>query len=590
MTRKEHRVSGISVSEGIAIGSICLYRTELDDIVEYTVEPSQVSYELDRFFSAVNEVSLQLMDKQNRIARDIGSQHAEIYEAYRLILEDPLFQEEIPGMIRQNKKNAEFVIQKKLQLLQKQFEAIKDEYLRERIYDVRGVSRRVIFNLMQQESTCDFDRYLDNILIARELTPVDSVYFQHRALRGIATEYGGKTSHAAILAHSLEIPAIVGARELIKHIRSGARAIIDGFEEKVILNPAAETLEEYQNRREIWQTRQKRFKTAIEVPTPVITGKKIRLLANINDEAEIDIARKYHAEGIGLFRTELQFIAKERFLNENEQFEIYKDVLKAFPDDPVVIRLLDMGGDKFMPFSEEHHEMNPFLGWRSIRILLDDQKLFKTQLRALFRASAYGNLKILVPMISSLEDVLAVKRIIAEVQAEVKVPDTRVPIGIMIEVPSAALEIEKLLPEVDFASIGTNDLVQYTLAVDRNNEKVAGYYQPLNGGVLTLIRKVVEAGEAMDKEISVCGEMAGDPHYVALLVALGVRNLSMHPAALPRVKNLLVKMRDEVIDHLSKNYHRFTTTEELAAYLNTNLNKIEENDTAAGKKVNNNRK
>jgi phosphotransferase system enzyme I (PtsI) len=575
MPKKERIISGIPVSEGIAIGSICLYRTELDDIREYNVELYQISYELDRYFSAINEVSLQFMDKQNHIARDIGSKHAEIYEAYRLILEDPLFQEDIPETIRQVKKNAEYVIHKKLLGLQKQFETIKDEYLRERIYDVRGVSRRIIYNLTQQDSYCDFDRFTDNILLARELTPVDSIYFQHRALKGIATEYGGKTSHAAILAHSLEIAAIVGAENLLKHAKNGSPAIIDGFNGQVILNPAKETEISYRNEMQHWESRVKRFKTAIEAPTPVISGRKIRLLANINDETEIAVARRYLAEGVGLFRTELQFIAKERFLKEDEQFEIYRNVLRAFPSKEVVIRLLDMGGDKFIPLSQEHHELNPFLGWRSIRILLDDPFLFRTQIRALLRASVYGKLKILIPMISSLEDVRAAVAVIQEVKRELDMTESHIPIGIMVEIPSAALEIEKLLAEVDFASIGTNDLIQYTLAVDRNNEKVAAYYQPLNGAVLSLIEKVVQAGGKLKKEISICGEMAGDPHFVPLLIALGIRNLSMHPAALPRIKNLLLKLTNETIGHIRKNYRKFTTVVDLTAYLDSNLRKIE---------------
>lgn len=578
MSKKERIIPGIPVSEGIAIGSICLYRTELDDIREYNVELYQVSYELDRYFSAINEVGLQFMDKQNHIARDIGSKHAEIYEAYRLILEDPLFQEEIPETIRQIKKNAEYVIHKKLLNLQKQFETIKDEYLRERIYDVRGVSRRIIYNLTQQDSYCDFDRFSDNILIARELTPVDSIYFQHRALKGIATEYGGKTSHAAILAHSLEIAAIVGTENLLAHAKNGGPAIIDGFNGKVILNPAKETEICYRNEMQHWEKRVKRFKIAIEAPSPVISGRKIRLLANINDEAEIDLARSYLAEGIGLFRTELQFIAKERFLKEEEQFEIYRNVLKAFPAGEIAIRLLDIGGDKFLPLSQEHHELNPFLGWRSIRILLDDPLLFKTQIRALLRASVYGKLKILIPMISSLEDVRAAVAVIHDVKQELDLTDVHIPVGIMVEIPSAALEIEKLLAEVDFASIGTNDLIQYTLAVDRNNEKVAAYYQPLNGAVLSLIEKVVQAGNKFKKEISVCGEMAGDPHFVPLLIALGIRNLSMHPAALPRIKNLLLKLTKEVIGHIRKNYRKFSTTDDLTAYLDENLRRIENGD------------
>jgi phosphotransferase system enzyme I (PtsI) len=566
---------GIPVSEGIALGNICSYRTEIDDINTYTIEASQISNELDRYFSSLNEVAMQFMAKQNRIARDVGSKHAEIYDAYRLMLEDPIFQEEIPALIQKNKKNAESVIRSKLLSLEKRFESIDDEYLRERIYDIRGVSRRLIYNMLQTDGQCEFDRNADNILIARELTPIDSIYFQHRALKGIATEYGGKTSHAAILAHSLEIAAVVGVGDLMKNIIGKERAAIDGYEGKLILNPSDQTEKLFRERIERWERRKKRFEILINVPSPEILGKKIKLMANINDENEIKQAHKYNAEGVGLFRTELQFIAKERFLTEEEQFEIYKKILKAFPRTDVVIRLLDIGGDKFLPFADEHHEMNPFLGWRSIRILLSDQDIFKAQLRALYRASVFGKLKIMIPMVSSLEDILAVKKVMRELQEELKMTQKHIPVGIMVEVPSAAIEIEKLLREVEFASIGTNDLIQYTLAVDRNNEKVASYYQPLNGAILYLIELVAKAGEKFGKEISVCGEMAGDPIYVPLLIALGIRNLSMHPASIPRVKNMLVKTPSKIIKHLSKNYNRFETVEELTKYLYANLQKIE---------------
>jgi len=573
--KEEKILKGIPVSEGIALGSICIYRTEIDDIYTYSVEPERISHELERYFSSLNEVAMQFMDKQNHIARDVGAKHAEIYEAYRLILEDPIFQEEIPESIRKHNENAESIIRKKLLVLEKRFESIEDEYLRERIYDIRGVSRRLIYNLMHTDSHCDFSRYSDNILIARELTPVDSIYFQHRALKGIATEYGGKTSHAAILAHSLEIAAVVGVGDLMKSLGGIRRVAIDGYEGKVILNPSKEVEKVFKERIELWERRKKRFENLISVPSPVISGKKIKLLANINDEYEIALAHKYHAEGVGLFRTELQFIAKERFLREEEQFQIYKKILRAFPQHEVIIRLLDLGGDKFLPFSNEYHEMNPFLGWRSIRILLSDTDIFYSQLRALFRASKFGNLKIMIPMVSSLEDILAIKNVMTKVQQELNLKDKHIAIGIMVEVPSAAIEIEKLLKEVDFASIGTNDLIQYTLAVDRNNEKVASYYQPLNGAILHLIRRVTEAGKKLKKEISVCGEMAGEPLYVPLLLALGLRNLSMHPASLPRVKNMLLKTPDKIIEHLSKNYDRFNTVEELSKYLQANLKKIE---------------
>jgi len=574
---EETRLKGIVVSEGIAQGNICIYRIELDDIQTYSLGLAQVSSELERYFSSLNEVSMQFMAKQTRISRHIGSKQAEIYDAYRMILEDPVFQEEIPESIRNEKLNAETVIQKKLIIFEKQFEGIKDDYLRERIFDIRGVSRRLIFSLMQKESYCDFGQASDNILVARELTPIDSIHFQHKYLKGIATEYGGKTSHAAILAHSLEIAAVVGVQGLMRKVDGIQMAIIDGFKGEVVLNPSKETQENYKKELRRWEAQKKRFQNAINVPIPTISGKQVTLLANINDEYEIDLAHKYNSEGIGLFRTELQFIAKERLLTEEEQFEIYKKVLSAFPKKSVVIRLLDMGGDKFLPFREEAHELNPFLGWRSIRILLSDKKLFVSQLRALFRASEFGNLKILIPMISSMEDVLAIKKGINKVKKDLGMKDKKIPIGIMVEVPSAAIEIEKLLQEVDFASIGTNDLIQYTLAVDRNNEKVAAYYQPLNGAVLCMIKRVADAGIKLNKEISICGEMAGNPLYVLLLLALGLRNLSMHPGAIPRVKNLLIKTPDRIVDHLAKNYNKFKTIKELSNYLTSNLHKIEEN-------------
>jgi phosphotransferase system enzyme I (PtsI) len=412
--------------------------------------------------------------------------------------------------------------------------------------------------------------------MARELTPVDSIYFQHKHLKGIATEYGGKTSHAAILAHSLEIAAVVGVKGLMRALTKSNKAVIDGFTGEVILNPGASTIDKYKKEIVYWKKQQRQFQNSIDIPVPEISGRRIRLLANINDEYEIDLAHKYHAEGVGLFRTEMQFIARERLLTEDEQFEIFKNVLSSFPDQDVIIRLLDMGGDKFLPFREEAHELNPFLGWRSIRILLSDRSLFVTQLRALYRAATYGKLKIMIPMVSSMEDILAIKRVIKKVKKDLNFSGPKVPLGIMVEIPSAAIEIEKLLAEVDFASIGTNDLIQYTLAVDRNNEKVAAYYQPLNGAVLCMIKRVADAGIKLKKEVSICGEMAGDPIYLPLLLALGLRNLSMHPGAIPRAKNLIINTPDRIIEHLSKNYDRFKTIKELSVYLASNLKQIEE--------------
>jgi phosphotransferase system enzyme I (PtsI) len=575
-------LTGISVSEGLALGSVCLYRTELDDVQDIDIDAEEISSELDRYYTAVNEVGLQFIEKQDRIARNVGTKNAEIYEAYRLILEDPIFQKEIPEAIRLNHQNAEGIIRKKLNSLEKQFGTIQDEYLRERIYDIRGVSRRLIYFLMQTDSHCDFDRYSENILMARELTPIDSIYFLHKSLKGIATEYGGKTSHAAILAHSLEIAAVVGVVGLMKSIQGVEKAAIDGYEGKIILNPSQKTQKYFKDQIVLWESRKKRLESLIYLPVRVISGNKVKLMANINDDHELNLAQKYQADGVGLFRTELPFIAKQRFLSEEEQVDLYRKILTAFPKKTVTIRLLDMGGDKFLPFADKLHEANPFLGWRSIRILLQEKEVLLTQLRALYRAAETGKLKIMIPMISSVEEILAVKEVIKQVQSELKMTDTKIPLGIMVEVPSAAIDIEKLLKEVDFASLGTNDLIQYTLAVDRSNEKVAPYYQPLNSAVLYLIEQVTKAGKKMAKDISICGEMASEPLYVPLLLALGLYNLSMHPVALPRVKNIIVKTPDRVIEHLTQNYRRFNTAVELAEYLEANLKKIEDNNKNNG--------
>ncbi len=563
------------MSEGIGLGTVCIYRTEIDDISVYSLQSENLAQEIDRYYSSVNEVSQQFMAKQNRIAREIGSKHAEIYEAYRMIIEDPFFQEEVPQAIRGDMVNAESVIKNKLRILEKRFESIEDEYLRERIYDIRGVSRRIIYHLMQHDNFCEFDSEMDNILIARELTPVDAIHFQHRTLKGIITEYGGKTSHAAILAHSLEIAAVVGVRNLMKHINGVHEVAIDAEQGKVILNPDKETKKEFAQRIEKWDQKRDRLRQLVALPLPKVQDEPIRLLANINDNSEIDIARNYRADGVGLFRTELPFIAHERLLSEEEQYQIYRKLLEGFPGQEVTIRLLDVGGDKFIPFESTHHELNPFLGWRSIRILLSDTDVFRNQLRALYRASVHGSLKIMIPMISSREEIVRIKNFMDEIRADMDFAVPEIPLGIMVEVPSAAISIERLLPEVDFASIGTNDLVQYTLAVDRNNEKVAGYYQPLNFAVLALIKQVVAAGRKQNKDISICGEIAGDPLYVPLLLALGVRKFSMHPAALPKIKNILLKMPESVYIHLARNYDRFETSEELMAYLKSQLQKLD---------------
>ncbi len=549
-------LKGISVSNGIGIAKLRIYHTNLDDLPEYILYANSIADELDRYYNSLNEVNLLFQQDQKQVARDFGNNHAQIYETYHLIIEDVFFQEEIPETIRSNNKNAESVINQKLKLYEKHFESVKDEYLRERLYDIRGVSRRLIYHLMQKDYSANFDPDGSNIIIAKELTPADSIHFHHSSLKGIVTEFGGKTSHAAILARSLEIPALVGVSGLLKHISEGELAILDGIDGKLILQPTKEILVDYRNRKKKYNRHKEKLIEIARQPIAFLKDKNIKLLANINDSTEINIAHKYKADGVGLYRTELNFIAKEKLLSEDEQFQLYKEILSAFPDQEVVIRILDLGGDKFLPFSQAHRDANPFLGWCSIRILLKQPEIFKIQLRAILRASNYGNVKILIPMISSREEILASRRIFKSTQEELTAQNIpfkkNIPVGIMVEIPSSAISIDCLIGEVDFVSIGTNDLVQYTLAVDRNNDKVADFYQPLNPAVLTLIKMVAESGNKHNKTVSICGEIAGEPLYTQLLVSLGINQLSMQPSSLPIIKNILLHTTDADIREIKE--------------------------------------
>ena len=567
-------IEGISVSDGISIGTARVYRTNLDDIPYYTLNADSLPNELDRFHTALHEVGLIFLHMQQKIARELGAKHGEIYESYQLILEDPFFTEEIPQAIMDDRLNAETLVKSKLKFYEKQFETIDDAYLKERMFDIKGVSRRLIYHLLQHDSDQDLTdqkNYEAVIIIAKELTPADSVHFHHRSLKGIVTEYGGETSHAAILARSMEVPAMVGAKNVSTIIKNGDRIIIDAVNAEVFVNPDKKTLQKYQRKQAAFLKKKKKIIQNLKKKIVNFPQRDIKLLANLNDISEIDMAKKYLVDGVGLYRTEYNFIAKEDFIGEEEQFIIYKTLVESFNGQPVTIRILDLGGDKFLPLAQFAREPNPFLGWRSIRILLDQTDIFKSHLRAILRASAFGDVKIMVPMVSSLEDILKVKNVIASVEADLVkdklIKSKHIPFGIMIEIPSAAILIDSLMEEVDFVSIGTNDLIQYTLATDRTNEKVAKYYQPFNPAVLKLIDTVGAAGKKYGKDVSVCGEMAGDPLFTQMFLSMGINQLSMHPSATPLVKTILLHSDEKAIDEVSQKICSFTQINQIHDYL-----------------------
>ncbi len=573
LTENNITFQGISVSEGIGFGNIIIYRTDFDDVIEYPIDGKQLASEIERYKEAVDEVNLIFVNSQKRVEKETSLENSKIFETYNLILKDPFFTDDIPEAINSQKLNAEHIICTKLRIYEKHFETIEDEYLRERIYDIRGVCRRVIYHLLQHETQDQTSTSisLNNIIVARELTPADSIHFHHKTIKGLITEYGGRTSHAAILARSLEIPAIVGVKDLVKKSTSHLSAIIDGTQGILIINPDKETTKVYKEKADQFSKKKLELINRMKQPAKYLPGRKIRLFVNLNEISEIEIAQKYKADGVGLYRTELNFIAKERLLREQEQFLSYKQILTKFEEKEVTIRVLDLGGDKFLAYNESHKEANPFLGWRSIRFLLSEPTVYKAQLRAILRASAFGRPRILLPMIASRDEIIESKKLIKEAMEELdneKIKyDKKIPLGIMIETPAAALIIEDLIRQIDFVSIGTNDLIQFTLAVDRNNEKVASYYQPLNPAIISLLRMVVAACKSHKKPVSVCGEMAGDPNYTQLLLAIGVDDFSMQPVSIPQVNNIVIATDENVLNKIKTKLNSFYTALELSSFL-----------------------
>ena len=532
-------VKGISASPGIVIGKACVFQDILYLVERRNLEEGHAEQEIARLKQAIRGVIDELIQDNLRVSQEIGKREAEIFLAHVAILEDPYFISKIFQDIRETGINAEASVLRQIDEFKKLFEKMDDPYIKARAQDLSDIGRRVIQKLMpSQQNGCDLTEPV--IIVASELTPSDTVRLDREKVLAFATESGGKESHAAILARSFGIPAVVGLEGLIPKVKKGDLLIVDGDMGLVMINPPEEVIQNYydlQNKREIYRSELKKI---IPLPSETMDGHEIRLWANIGSLVDLEYAMHFGAHGIGLFRTELPFLVWRRFLTEDEQFSLYQKVLIQANGREVTIRTLDFGGDKFFEDGRSQREKNPFLGYRSIRVYLKEKNLFKQQLRAILRASTYGQVKILFPMISSIEEVRQVRELFEITKLELRKIgisfDERIPFGIMIEVPSVAIIVDQLIKEVDFLSIGTNDLIQYTLAVDRDNDLVNTLYQPLNPAVLRLIHSVAGMAKKANKPVTLCGEMAGDPQYIPLLVGLGLENLSMNPASLLEAK------------------------------------------------------
>jgi phosphotransferase system enzyme I (PtsI) len=570
-------LKGIPVSPGIVTGKVFFLDKEDFTIKKHKIKRSEVEGEIRRFRKAISETREELFKIKGKVSRQIGEKAASIFEAHLLLVEDPLLTREIIQNVGKNLFNVEYVIQEITKKLTTAFSSIDDLYLQERAVDIWDVERRILRNLLGREREELAHLKNEVIVIAHDLSPSDTAQMHKEKVIGFATDIGGRTSHTAIMARSLQIPAVVGLKNMSEKVQTGDTIIIDGNQGTVIINPGKKVQEHYSKLQKGIEILERKLRKLKDLPAETIDKYRVTLSANIEVPEEIGSALKHGAEGIGLYRTEFFYLNRSDLPDEEEQFFLYKEVARKMKPHSVIIRTLDLGGDKFLSHLELPQEMNPFMGWRAIRLCLEHKDIFKAQLRAILRARVYGNLKIMYPLISGIEEFRQAQEILREVKRNLEkegLPFKKdISVGVMIEVPSAALIADILAKEADFFSLGTNDLIQYTLAIDRVNEKIAYLYQPLHPAVLRLIKGVVEAAHKEGIWVGMCGEMASDISFTPILVGLGISELSMGAVSIPEVKKIIrsitLKEAQEIVNKILK----FSTIKEINRFLNQELKK-----------------
>lgn len=535
-------LTGIIASPGIRIGRAYIYKTTDIIIPKYSIDESDVESEIARVRESLKRTKEDITAIQEQISHSLSRDMADIFTSHLMVLDDPLIIQKTQDKIASEKRNAEWVINDiTLELIQS-LNTIKDDYLRERIIDISDINKRLINNLQKRHTLSPSDLREEVILFSKDLTPSDTAMLNKNYILAFVTDKGGRTSHTAIMARALEIPAIVGAIDATSKVRDGDIVIVDALHGKVIVNPTEQQIEEYTRYREDLKKLDSELAELTHLPSKTLDDHEIFILGNIEIPEEMGIIRDHGAQGVGLFRSEFLFLDKA-LPDEDRQFNEYKSVVDFFNPLPITIRTLDVGGDKIYAYTNSYKERNPFLGCRAIRFSLENEQLFRTQIRAILRASNFGKVRMMFPMITTVEELIKSRSIVYECMNELrkkKIPfDENIEIGIMIEVPSAIINADILARYADFFSIGTNDLVQYTLAVDRISEKIAYLYNPLNLAVLRMLRMVVETAERNNTPISICGEMAGEPKYAMLLIGLGFRVFSMGPAYMNQVKRII---------------------------------------------------
>jgi phosphoenolpyruvate-protein phosphotransferase (PTS system enzyme I) len=562
---------GVPAAPGIAIGKVFLLGQASERVRRAKVGEALLDKETARLDLAVTATSQEIELIKQKVAKEVGPKEAAIFNAYLHILEDPLLIQATRDRVKKDRCNVEFALQETTVNLVRQFGESADEYLRERVADITDVTSRLMRHLTGQPAGPLSEIREEVVVVAHDLTPSQTASMPRDKIIGFVTDIGGRTSHVAIMARSLEIPAVVGLQDITQSVAAGDTLVIDGSTGEVLVNPDARTLAHYRQTQQKYAAANRKLKKMKGVTAVTRDGYRLTVAANLELPEENAHAQKYGAEGVGLFRTEFLYLNHRELPSEDEQFEAYRQVAQQSLPYATIIRTLDIGGDKFFSPLNTAKEMNPFLGLRAIRLCLAHVDLFKVQLRAILRASHFGKIKIMFPMISGVEELRAAKAVLEEARSELaaaKIPfDKNLEIGIMIEVPSAALTADVLAREADFFSIGTNDLIQYTLAADRVNERVAYLYNPLHPAILRLIQRVVEAAHAERIWVGMCGELASDPALTPLLVGLGLDEFSTVPAFVPQLKHCIRNLNFSDSKALAEQAMKCATTAEVEAIM-----------------------
>ncbi|MBI4707998.1 MAG: phosphoenolpyruvate--protein phosphotransferase [Candidatus Omnitrophica bacterium] len=572
------KLKGIAAASGICIGLAYKVGREELSIPKDAIREQDIPLQIQIFEEALIKTRREIIELQKRISSEMGQEEAQIFDAHLLVLEDRMLIEEVISRLKKEQVNVAFIFSEVLKKYIDVFSRIEDEYLKERISDINDVGRRILRHLLGAERKSLADLKERVIVVAHDLSPSDTAAMHKQNVAAFVTDIGGKTSHTAIMAKSLEIPAVVGLEEATSRIKPGDILIVDGTTGVVIVSPDEETLNSYRQEEVKLKGIGERFLAVKDLPASTSDGKLTEIWANIEFPDEVSSVKLHGAVGIGLYRTEFFYMNRKDLPQEDEHYEAYKYVAEQMNPYPVTIRTIDLGGDKFLSQFQIPREMQPFLGWRAIRFCLARPDIFKVQLRAILRASVHGNLKMMYPMISGVEELRQAKQVLNEAKEELKskgIPfNDDIQVGAMIEVPSAAMTADILAQEADFFSIGTNDLIQYSLAVDRVNEKVAYLYEPAHPAVLRLIKNVIDSAHNANIKVGMCGEMAGEPNFVLMLLGMGLDAFSMPPQVIPEIKYIIRSVTFKQAHAVAMDAMKLSTGKEVDEFSQLKLREI----------------